>query len=237
VPPPPPAPTPPAQPAATPAAQPAATPPAEPELDPVELANQLLIHQNNLANLRQQGADAGKIVPTYVTAGIDFELENVRRIEADLKKVNPPLQIKLKRFPENNEKAGEERVFRKLPVLLGRSNVCDWKLDNSQISQFHARLVQVGDQIGMEDLGSTNGGAIIRSGALVHRFQPRMGADADKTELLPVQKGDLLYVATSRMTVEDIGTELVKAGESGQSRIASGQSTEPMGKPPAPPKG
>jgi hypothetical protein len=215
----------------------APTPPPAVKLDAVELANQLLIHQNNLANLRQQGADAGKIVPTYVTVGIDFELANVRRIEEDLKRVNPPLQIKLKRFPESNENAGEERVFRKLPVLLGRSNVCDWKLDNSQISQFHARLVQVGDQIGMEDLGSTNGGAIIRSGALVHRFQPRMGADADKTELLPVKKGDLLYVATSRMTVEDIGEGLVQPGQSGQSRLGDGQSTERMGKPPAPPRG
>ncbi len=216
--------------------QPAAQPTAQgkPE-DPIELAHELLLHQNNLANLRQQAADSGKIVPRYVTAGIDHELERIREVEARLRKINPPLQIKLKRFPDSNESGGEERVFRKLPVLMGRSNICDWKLDNGQISQFHARLVQVGDRIGMEDLGSTNGGAIIRNGELVHRFQPRMGGDPMEFEVLPVQKGDLLYVATTRITVEDLGEELVAPGSSGQSRISVGQTTEPLDSPPPPP--
>ena len=203
--------------------------------DPIEVAHQLLIHQNNLANLRQQAADSGKIVPRYVIKGIDYELENIRALEGRLREVNPPLQIKLKRFPDSNESGGEERAFRKLPVLLGRSNICDWKLDNGQISQFHARLIQVGDQVGMEDLGSTNGGAIIRNGALVHRFQPRMGGDQLEHEVLPVQKGDLLYVATTRITVEDLGENLVAPGESGQSRISAGQTTEPLDRPSPPP--
>ena len=60
----------------------------------------------------------------------------------------------------------------------------------------------------MEDLGSTNGGAIIRNGSLVHRFQPRGGLEQQAASAMTVQAKDLLYVATSRLTVEEQGPEV-----------------------------
>lgn len=190
----------------------------EPELDPKELLNDLLIHQNNLANLRQQASQSGSSVPRFVSAGIDQELKIINGIEENLRKVLPPLQVRLRRLPEPGEPDGEERLFTHFPVLLGRSTVCDWTLENTQVSQFHARIIQLGNQILMEDLGSTNGGAIIRDGSLLHRFQPRMGADQLQPEVLPVQERDLLYVASTRVVVEELGPDLAsKASPEGPS--------------------
>lgn len=172
------------------------------------LSERLLIHRNNLANLRQQATDSGKHVPRFVTAGIDIELEHIRDLEGEIRKVAPPMQIRLKRLPEPGENDGEEKVFRRFPVILGRSPACDWQLDNTQISQIHVWLVQDGGQVVMEDLGSTNGGAIIRNGSLVHRFQPRAGLELPKEQTLAVLAKDLLYVATSRITIEEIGPEV-----------------------------
>ncbi len=172
------------------------------------LAEKLLIHRNNLANLRQQATDSGKHVPRFVTAGIDVELEHIRKLEGEISKIAPPMQIRLKRLPEPGEAQGEEKVFRRFPVILGRSAACDWQLQNSQISQIHVWLFQDGDQVLMEDLGSTNGGAIIRNGSLVHRFQPRAGLEKPTESTLAVLGKDLLYVATSRITIEEIGPEV-----------------------------
>jgi len=207
--PPPPPPPPPPRKATAPAAE------DEEELDPKELLNDLLIHQNNLANLRTQAAQSGSSVPRFVSAGIDRELKIINGIEENLRKVLPPLQCRLRRLPEPGEPDGEERVFTHFPVLLGRSTVCDWTLENTQVSQFHARIIQIGNQIMMEDLGSTNGGAIIRDGSLLHRFQPRMGADQLQPEVLPVQERDLLYVASTRVVVEELGPDLTKGGHGG----------------------
>ena len=176
--------------------------------DPIKLRHVLLIHQNNLTNLRQQATEAGRSVPRYVSEGMDFELDRIREIQSRLSAALPPLQIRLRRLPEPGEPDGEERVFARLPVLMGRSSTCDWCLDNSQISQFHSWLVQDGNTVKMEDLGSTNGGAIIRDGSLVHRFQPRIGGDQFKVETYQIQERDLLYVATTRLVVEEIGPHL-----------------------------
>ena len=190
----------------------AATAQTRPEGPLRALSERLLIHRNNLANLRQQATDSGKYVPRFVTAGIDVELEHIRGLEGDIRKIAPPLQIRLKRLPEPGETEGEEKVFRSLPVILGRSAACDWQLDNSQISQIHVWLVQEGHQVLMEDLGSTNGGAIIRNGSLVHRFQPRAGLEKPTDQTLAVLAKDLLYVATSRITIEAIGPEVSGPG-------------------------
>jgi len=216
-PPPPPAAPPAVRPAAPAAPQagpaPQAAPPAAlaagPAASPLrQLSEKLLVHRNNLANLRQQATDAGRNVPKYVTDGIDLELDAIRAIEGDIQKIAPPLQMRLKRLPEPGETDGEEKVFRHLPIVIGRSAACDWQLDNTQISQIHAWLVQEGNQVLMEDLGSTNGGAIIRNGSLVHRFQPRGGLEQQAASAMTVQAKDLLYVATSRLTVEEQGPEV-----------------------------
>jgi predicted Zn finger-like uncharacterized protein len=189
---------------------------AAPELDPKELLNDLLIHQNNLSNLRQQASQSGSSVPRFVSAGIDRELKILNGIEENLRKVLPPLQVRLRRLPEPGEPDGEERLFTHFPVLMGRSTVCDWTLDNTQVSQFHARIIQLGNQILMEDLGSTNGGAIIRDGSLLHRFQPRMGADQLQPEVLPLQERDLIYVASTRVVIEELGPDLAGGPASGK---------------------
>jgi hypothetical protein len=191
-----------------PAQQPAALAPAS-DASPLRLLSEkLLVHRNNLANLRQQASDAGRNVPHYVSAGIDHELRVIRGLKGEIQKIAPPLQMRLKRLPEPGEADGEEKVFRHLPIVLGRSAACDWQLDNTQISQIHAWLVQEGDQVLMEDLGSTNGGAIIRNGSLVHRFQPRGGLEQQQALSMAVEAKDLLYVATSRLTVEEKDREV-----------------------------
>ena len=177
-----------------------------------KLSERLLIHRNNLANLRQQATDAGKSVPHYVIDGIDIELQHIRDMEEEIRKVAPPLQIRLKRLPEPGEADGEEKVFRRFPVVLGRSVACDWQLDNSQISQIHVWLFQDGGTVLMEDLGSTNGGAVIRNGSLAHRFQPRAGIEQQAPAALTVQAKDLLYVATTRITIEEIGPQVRGSG-------------------------
>ncbi len=207
------------RPAAPQAPRPVPPPPAPPapraqehQPDPLELAERLMFHQNNLSNLRQQASELGQNLPRFVSGGIDFELDQIREVERTLRRIQPPLQLRLRRLPEPGEPDGEERIFHHLPVLLGRSTACDWRLDSSQISQFHARLVQFGRGIKMEDLGSTNGGAIIRDGSLVHRFQPKVGGDRLTPELLDVRERDLLYVATTRIVVEEIAPEVSSGG-------------------------
>jgi pSer/pThr/pTyr-binding forkhead associated (FHA) protein/ABC-type sulfate/molybdate transport systems ATPase subunit len=42
-------------------------------------------------------------------------------------------------------------------LVIGRSSSCDIVLDGSAVSRMHARVQQVGDQFGLEDMGSLNG--------------------------------------------------------------------------------
>jgi pSer/pThr/pTyr-binding forkhead associated (FHA) protein len=48
-------------------------------------------------------------------------------------------------------------TFRGQPIVLGRDADCDVVLDSPKVSGRHARLRQEGQQILVEDLGSTNG--------------------------------------------------------------------------------
>lgn len=58
-------------------------------------------------------------------------------------------------------------------VTIGRSDKCTVKLEDTYISQMHARLFGRGDRVMVEDLGSTNGtyinGRRINAPAEVHR--------------------------------------------------------------------
>lgn len=50
-----------------------------------------------------------------------------------------------------------EVIAMTFPYLLGRSNHCHLILPDFSISRQHARIVQIGDTLTLEDLGSTNG--------------------------------------------------------------------------------
>jgi len=64
-------------------------------------------------------------------------------------------------------------------VVIGRSPQCDIVLDGSAVSRMHARVQQIGDDFGLEDLGSLNGTYL--NGARV-------------TSLVRVVEGDLIEI-------------------------------------------
>lgn len=52
---------------------------------------------------------------------------------------------------------GSVRVFNAVPVVIGRGDECDVKLDNDSVSSFHVRVNQDGQKLLLQDLGSKNG--------------------------------------------------------------------------------
>jgi len=175
----------------------------------------LLMHQNLLASLRAQARQAGARVPFFVLSGIEHEMAEVRRVHDAIAVLGSPLWMRLRRLPEPGERADEDRVVERFPLLVGRSSVCDWRVDNPQISQFHGRLVVVGDEVCWQDLGSTNGGAVIREGTLVHRFELQPEDDGEVSHPpVALRPRDLLYVANTRFLIEEIGG-MVDAGLEG----------------------
>lgn len=166
----------------------------------------LLLHQNSLANLRTQARQATPAVPFYVLNGIEHELAEIRRIQEALASLGGGAWARIDRLPEPGENAGEARDISRFPLLIGRASVCDWRLDNPQISQLHGRLLSIDGEVCYQDLGSTNGGAIVRGGTLLQRFESRADGDGDVVHPpVPLRERDLLYVANTRMVIETIG--------------------------------
>ncbi len=175
-------------------------------MDPQSLADLLLVHQNNLGNLRVQARQAGNTVPFYVLNGIEHELSEIRRIDEAMGEVVPPLRVKFQRLPEPGEVQGEDKVVERFPLLIGRSSVCGWRLETSQISQFHGRMLILGGELHYQDLGSTNGGALVRGGMMIQRFDARALGDTETAHLpVPLQPRDMVYVAGMRVIVAEIG--------------------------------
>lgn len=75
-------------------------------------------------------------------------------------------------------------------IVLGRLSSCDIVLDDPQISHRHGRVVRVGDQITVEDLGSTNGTFV--NGQRIK----------GKVRVVP---GDVISLGTYTFTVEPDG--------------------------------
>jgi pSer/pThr/pTyr-binding forkhead associated (FHA) protein/ABC-type multidrug transport system ATPase subunit len=73
-------------------------------------------------------------------------------------------------------------------VVIGRSPQCDIVLDGSAVSRMHARVQQIGDDFGLEDLGSLNGTYL--NGARV-------------TSLVRVAEGDVIEIGGFALTFRD----------------------------------
>lgn len=67
---------------------------------------------------------------------------------------------------------GEPIEMKKSPLVFGRGDTCDVVLSSQRVSRAHCMLEQVGDQVILRDLGSTNGtnvnGNSIKSVKLEH---------------------------------------------------------------------
>ncbi len=80
-------------------------------------------------------------------------------------------------------------TINKLPILLGRSEIADISLPFSSISREHAKVTLEGDQLVIEDLGSSNGVMV----------------NGEKVKKHPIKAGDALTMGVVECKVARIG--------------------------------
>ncbi len=85
------------------------------------------------------------------------------------------------RFISGRYQGGEFRLEQGREVLLGRSSDLDMVLVEEMVSRRHARILWAGDDISIEDLGSTNGTFV----------------NGEKIEERRIQEGDRILIGTS----------------------------------------
>ncbi len=104
-----------------------------------------------------------------------------------------------------------EATFDRFPVRLGRNQLNDLHVDRPYISQFHATIEVTGTQIGVKDLGSTNG--TVYQGQKLVRDQPaevsaipevQVGPIVLRLSITEIEKDEVAQPA--KASVLDIGT-------------------------------
>ncbi|MBL9039480.1 MAG: FHA domain-containing protein [Archangium sp.] len=121
----------------------------------------------------------------------------------------------------SGKEAGREFVFDQDSVLIGRTEECDVILYEAGVSRKHARLIEQGDSVVIEDLNSSNGtkvnGEAVQRQALKDGDTIGLGTIAFTFTYVHAQEGD---GATGEVPLEDGGlhTRVVKASELKRSR-------------------
>ncbi|MGH7269803.1 MAG: DUF4388 domain-containing protein [Polyangiaceae bacterium] len=103
----------------------------------------------------------------------------------------------LLRFISGKYQGGEFPIALDKPIIVGRSSDLDMVLVEDMVSRKHAKIVKQGDQIWIEDLGSTNGTFV----------------NGEKIKRARLKEGDRLLIGTSilKVIVGEVASEGAEA--------------------------
>src|SRR6201999_4252296 len=112
------------------------------------------------------------------------------------------------RFISGKYQGGEFPLRMDREIIVGRSSELDMVLVEDMVSRKHAKITTAGDQIIIQDLGSTNGTFV----------------NGEKIKKVRLKEGDRILIGTS--IIKRVGgapAQVVGEGEAGERREATGQ--------------
>jgi hypothetical protein len=139
-------------------------------------------------------------------------------MESQIPKASPPRQLAL-RFISGKYQGGEFPLSAQQEIVVGRSSELDMVLVEDMVSRRHARIECAGEQIMIEDLGSTNGTFV----------------NGEKIKRATLKEGDRVLIGTSILKVVSTDPsqparprreEMPSGGRGAQTRSMSGSIDE-----------
>ena len=104
------------------------------------------------------------------------------------------------RFISGKYQGGEFPIYPEKPIVVGRSSDLDMVLVEDMVSRRHAKIAYAGDQITIEDLGSTNGTFV----------------NGEKVKKARLKEGDRVLIGTSILKVVAADQSQAQSGDAKQ---------------------